>query len=76
MQNSPKERSPSNERNQYFLGCAYSVPHDASVPMDAHFDTTDHRGSITKDVSRLRIDHIAESPLCGVWRDHSLNALV
>jgi hypothetical protein len=44
--------------------------------MDAQADTTDHRGSITKDVPSLRIDHITESPLLGVWRGHGLNAVV
>ena len=34
------------------------------------------RGSITKNVPSLRIDHIAEKPLLRVWRGHGLNAVV
>jgi len=43
--------------------------------MDAQIDTTDDRGSIAKDVPSLRIDHITESPLRGVWRGYDLKAI-
>jgi hypothetical protein len=44
--------------------------------MDAQIDAADLRGSITKDVPRLRLDHIGESPLPGVWRGYGLNPVV
>src|SRR5438552_17630595 len=70
------KKGRSYERNQYCLRAAYRDLHDPAAPMEAPADTTDHRGSITKNVSSLRIDHIAESPLLRVWRGHCLNAVV
>ena len=70
------KKGRSYERNQYCLRAAYRDLHDPAAPMDAQADTTDHRGSITKNVPSLRIDHIAESPLLRVWRGHGLNAVV
>ena len=64
------------ERNQCFLWAAYRDLHDPAAPMEAQAHTTDHQGSITKNVPSLRIDHIAESPLLRVWRGHGLNAVV
>jgi hypothetical protein len=43
--------------------------------MDAQIDATDHRGAITKDVPGLRLDHITESPLLGMWSGYGLNAV-
>jgi len=71
-----KERSLSYEREQYSLRFACRALPDIATPMEAQIDTAADRGSITKDVPSLRIDHITESPLLGVWRGHSLNAVV
>ena len=74
------ERGPrkgrSYERNQYCLRVVYRDLHEPAACIDAEADTTDRRGSITKNVLSLRIDYIAERPLLRVWRGHGLNAVV
>lgn len=57
------------ERNQYFTRSAYRGVHDPAAPLDTKVDTAAYRGSITKDVSFLRIDHVStEGELFGVWQ--------
>ena len=57
------------ERNQYLLRSAYRGVYDPAAPLDAKDDTTAYRGSVTKDVSFLRIDHVSiEGELPGVWQ--------
>jgi hypothetical protein len=70
------KKGRSYERNHCFLRAAYRDLHDPAAPMEAQAHTTDHQGSVTKNVPSLRIDHIAEIPLLRVWRDHSLSAVV
>ena len=55
------------ERKHYSLRFAHRALHDPAVLLDAQDETTDHRGSITKDVPVLRIGHVSiESKLFGV----------
>jgi len=70
------KKGRSYERNQYCLRAVYRDLYDPAARMEAQADTTGHRGSITKNVPSLRIDHIVESPLLRVWRGHGLNAVV
>jgi hypothetical protein len=55
------------ERKHYSLRFAHRALHDPAVLLDAQDETTDHRGSITKDVPVLRIGHVSiEGKLFGV----------
>ena len=57
-------------RNRYYFRSVYRALHDPVAPVDPQAETTAQRGSITKDVSIVRIDHIpAQSSLPGVWQD-------
>ena len=69
------EKGRFHERNQYFTRSADRALHDRAASQDAEAETTTSRGSITKDLPILRIDHIStKSPLLGVWRSQLLKA--
>jgi hypothetical protein len=66
-----------DERNQYFVRSAFRALDDPTAPLEAQAETTDHRVSIAKDVSVLRIDHIStQSSLPGVRRGQRVKAVV
>ena len=55
------------ERKHYSLRFAHRALHDPAVLLDAQDETTDHWGSITKDVPVLRIGHVSiEGKLLGM----------
>jgi hypothetical protein len=57
-------------RNRYYLRSVYRALHDPVARVDPQAETTAKRGSITKNVSIVRIDHIpAQVSLPGVWQD-------
>jgi hypothetical protein len=57
------------ERNDNLPGCASRASHISVCSLDAKGEITDPRGSITKDVPVLRIDHISiKAKLPGVWQ--------
>jgi len=65
------------ERNQYFLRLAFRIIHGPAAPLEAQVETTEHRVSIAKDVSVLRIDHIStQSSMPGVRRGQRLKVAV
>jgi hypothetical protein len=58
-----------DERSQYFPRSAYRAVHDPAAPLAAQAETTGHGIRITKNVSVLRIDHVAiKGKLLGVWQ--------
>ena len=63
------KKGPSYERHEYFLWLFYRATDDPARPLDAQADTAHRRGSVTKDVPLLRIDHVTiEAQLLGVWQ--------
>jgi hypothetical protein len=65
------------DRNQSLFRFADRDLNDSAAHLDAQAETTDHRVSIAKDVSVLRIDHIStQSSLPGVWRGQHLKTVI
>jgi hypothetical protein len=69
VQRTLTRKGPFYERNQYCFWLVYRALDDPDGPLDSQTETADRRGSITKDVPIVRIDHLTiKAELLGVWQ--------